>query len=108
MAPDSVNHQDKLADSSSRLRAHLLISGKVQGVYFRQNMKITASRCNVNGWVRNLSGGTVEAILEGNKMDVENLISWSYKGPNGAIVAHVKVIKEQYRGEFSSFEITYE
>ncbi len=108
MVPDSSNNQNKLSDTSSKLRAHLIIAGKVQGVYFRQNMKIIAKRNNVNGWVRNLSGGTVEAILEGNKIDVEMLISWSSKGPDGAIVGDVTVEKEQYRGEFSSFEITYE
>ena len=108
MDSGSTNHQNNLLDSSDRMRVHLIITGKVQGVYFRQNMKIIAGRNNVNGWVRNLAGGTVEAVLEGNKVDVETVISWSSKGPQDANVTNVTVDKQQYIGEFSSFEITYD
>ena len=108
MDSGSTNHQNKLLDSSNSMRVHLIITGKVQGVYFRQNMKIIAERNNVNGWVRNLAGGTVEAVLEGIKGDVEKVISWSSKGPQDANVTNVTVEKHQYLGEFSSFEITYD
>jgi acylphosphatase len=108
MDSGSTNHQDKLLDSSNSMRVHLIITGKVQGVYFRQNMKIIAERNNVNGWVHNLAGGTVEAVLEGIKGDVEKVISWSSKGPQDANVTNVTVERHQYLGEFSSFEITYD
>jgi acylphosphatase len=81
--------------------------GKVQGVYFRNNMKLIASENNVKGWVRNLSQGSVEAVLEGKKGDVDEVIKWSFRGPSDAIVANVTVKKESYNGDFSSFEINH-
>ena len=56
------------------------MSGKVQGVYFRQNTQIVANRYNVSGWVRNLKDGRVELVLEGNEMDVANVIKWLHIG----------------------------
>lgn len=81
--------------------------GKVQGVYFRNNMKLIASENNVKGWVHNLSEGSVEAVLEGKKGDVDEVIKWSFRGPSDAIVANVTVKEESYKGDFSSFEITH-
>lgn len=85
----------------------MLIKGKVQGVYFRQNMRIVSKRHKVNGWVRNLKDGRVEAILEGDEMNVSEVIEWCHAGPPNAKVDDVKVEYEQYTGEFSNFSVHY-
>lgn len=91
----------------SNVRAYVLISGKVQGVYFRQNMKQVCKRHNVNGWVRNLKNGKVEAVLEGDEMAVSEVIEWCHAGPADAIVDDVQVEFEDYKGDVDSFEILY-
>ena len=88
-------------------RVHLLISGKVQGVYFRQSMMETAEKNNVLGWVRNLPDNKVEAILEGNDSNVDAVIEWAHFGPAGAVVDELKISEENYTGEFLEFEIRY-
>ena len=88
-------------------RVHLLISGRVQGVYFRQSMMETAEKNNVLGWVQNLPDNRVEAILEGNDSNVNAVIEWAHFGPAGAVVDELKIIEKNYVGEFSEFEIRY-
>ena len=84
---------------------HLYISGKVQGVYFRQGMKEAAEKNNVNGWVRNLPDKRVEAVLEGAESNVEAVIDWSRIGPPGGVVEDLQIKEEKHKGEFSNFEI---
>lgn len=86
-------------------RVHLYVSGKVQGVYFRQTMKETAEKNNVCGWVRNLPDQRVEAVLEGEESNVDAVIDWSNFGPAGAVVDDLKVIVENNPEDFSKFEI---
>ncbi|OLE39999.1 MAG: acylphosphatase [Thaumarchaeota archaeon 13_1_20CM_2_38_5] len=88
-------------------RVHLYISGKVQGVYFRQGMKEAAEKNNVNGWVRNLPDKRVEAVLEGAESNVEAVIDWSRIGPPGGVVEDLQIKEEKHKGEFSNFEILY-
>jgi len=88
-------------------RVHLLVGGRVQGVYFRQGMMETAEKNNVLGWVRNLPDNKVEAVLEGNDSNVDAVIEWARFGPAGAVVQELKVTEETYVGEFSDFEIHY-
>jgi len=88
-------------------RVHLLIKGRVQGVYFRQSMMETAEKNNVLGWVQNLPDNGVEAILEGNDSNVDAVIEWANFGSAGAVVDELKIIEENYVGEFSDFEIRY-
>jgi acylphosphatase len=92
---------------SKKIRLHLVISGKVQGVYFRHNTQIVASRHNVTGWVRNLEGGQVEVVLEGDETNVDNVIKWCKIGPAGAKVEHVDMQYEKYTGEFKGFDVNY-
>jgi acylphosphatase len=102
----STSHSvDERSNTSDLVRVHLRIVGKVQGVYFRNNMKLIAAENNVKGWVRNLREGSVEAILEGKKSDVHKVIKWSHSGPTNAVVAKVTLKEELYNGDFSSFEI---
>jgi len=84
---------------------HLYISGKVQGVYFRQGMKEAAEKNNVNGWVRNLPDKRVEAVLEGAESNVEAVMDWSRIGPPGGVVEDLQIKEEKHKGEFSNFEI---
>ena len=88
-------------------RVHLLIKGRVQGVYFRQTMMETAEKNNVLGWVQNLPDNRVEAILEGDDSNVDAVLEWARFGPAGAVVDEIKVEEEKYVGEFSDFEIRY-
>jgi acylphosphatase len=88
-------------------RVHLLIRGKVQGVYFRQGLMETAQKNNVLGWVQNLSDDKVESILEGNDSNVDAVIEWAHFGPAGAVVEELKTTEENFIGEFSEFKILY-
>lgn len=88
-------------------RAHVFIKGKVQGVYFRQNLRIVSKRHKVNGWARNLKDGRVETVLEGEEMNISEVIEWCHAGSAEAKVDDVKVEYEPYKGEFSNFTVLY-
>ena len=88
-----------------KVRAHVYISGRVQGVFFRSSTKDVAIKLKVNGWVRNLSDGQVEAIFEGNRENVESVIKYCRKGPPKANVISLKELWETYTGEFKNFKI---
>ena len=88
-----------------KVRAHIFVSGRVQGVFFRVETRYEAMKRNVAGWVRNTSGGRVEAIFEGEREDVEKLIDFCRKGPSGARVTKVDLQWEKYSGEFKDFKI---
>jgi len=89
------------------VRAHLFISGRVQGVFFRANMRRVAREHGVKGWVRNLPDGRVEAVLEGPEDAVKKVIEWAHRGPPLARVERVEVHWEEYKGEFNDFSIRY-
>lgn len=88
-----------------KVRAHIFLKGRVQGVFFRTTTRREAMKENVTGWVRNTTDGRVEAIFEGNKENVENLINFCRHGPTGAKVTKIDVQWEEYRGEFQDFKI---
>ena len=91
----------------AKVRAHLIISGRVQGVFFRYTMEQVASKLNVTGWAKNRFDGKVEAVLEGDKENVEKVIEWSHNGPAGAVVENVEISWEKHIGEFNNFSIEY-
>ena len=84
---------------SERTRAHVYVSGKVQGVYFRANTRDTAREEGVDGWVRNLDDGRVEVVFEGSEEDVERLVEFCHEGSPAARVDDVEVDYEQPQGE---------
>lgn len=86
-------------------KVHVLISGIVQGVFFRHYTKVRADELGVKGWVKNRMNGKVEGVFEGEKEKVEELIRWCNHGPSGAKVTEVDVEWEDYRDEFSRFSI---
>jgi len=90
-----------------KVRAHVFVSGRVQGVSFRHEMRLMAIRNNVTGWVRNLPDGRVESVFEGEKENVEVMINFCRRGPPGAVVKNVEVIWENPTGEFKGFQIRY-
>jgi acylphosphatase len=81
---------------------HLLIHGRVQGVWFRESMRIEAERLGVAGWVRNTPDGAVEAVVQGPVEAVEAMIKWARKGPPLARVDHVDI--GEAHGQFNGFE----
>ena len=88
-----------------KVRVHLLISGRVQGVSFRYYAQDIAQSLGVKGWIRNCWDGKVEIVVEGEEEKVKKLISWCYEGPGSAIVEKVDIEWEKYIGEFNSFAI---
>ena len=90
-----------------KTRAHVFVSGKVQGVFFRSRMRREAETRNVKGWVRNLPDGRVETVFEGEETAVKTVIEFCKRGPPGATVKNADIKWESYRGEFTDFEIKY-
>ena len=90
-----------------KTRAHLIIAGRVQGVFFRAETQRSAQMFGVNGWVRNKPDGTVEAVAEGERADVVSLINWCKKGPPISRVDSVEVRWQDYEGAFDAFNINY-
>jgi acylphosphatase len=81
-----------------QIRAHIFVSGRVQGVGYRYSTLHQAQRLGVNGWVRNLPDGRVEAIFEGSRTVVDEIIRWCHKGPTAAVVKDVAVEYEELEG----------
>ena len=90
-----------------KLRAHVIIQGRVQGVFFRVNTARTADRLGVSGWVRNLADGTVEAVVEGEKTVVRDMVQWCNRGDPPAMVTGVELAWHPYTGEYDGFDIRY-
>lgn len=86
-------------------RVHIFVSGKVQGVYYRQNTAQKAQEYGISGWVRNLSDGRVESIMEGDEVNISQILTWCKQGPVDADVSEVEIINEEYKNEFTSFDI---
>ena len=86
------------------VRYRLLISGRVQGVFFRDTCRRLAQKNDVSGWVRNLPDGRVEAVFEGPAAAVRELVDWSRRGPRSAEVADVRVAAEPPEG-ISGFQV---
>jgi acylphosphatase len=89
------------------IRIHLIIEGRVQGVWFRDSTRREAVSLGVLGWVRNRSDGTVEVLAEGPEDKVRELITWCHHGPPAAGVSRVQESQEKWQGEFNSFDIVF-
>ena len=94
-------------NSDKKIRAHAVITGRVQGVFFRMETKRAADRAGVSGWVRNKRDGNVEALFEGDEGSVKSVLEWCREGPPFGYVKRVDVEFEDYKGEFKKFKITY-
>ena len=87
-------------------RVRILITGLVQGVFFRRETADLARRLGISGWVRNLPDGRVESLAEGERARLDELIRFCHVGPRGAVVRKVEVEWSDYSGEFRGFRIT--
>jgi acylphosphatase len=85
-------------------RKRVFVSGRVQGVWFRESCREQAVALGVTGWVRNLSDGRVEAVLEGPEAAVDRVVQWCHDGPRNAHVDRVQVQVEEPVGE-SGFHV---
>jgi acylphosphatase len=94
-----------LAPESENVRAHIYVSGRVQGVYYRKNARRSALSLDLTGWVRNLPDRRVEAVAEGERTRVEEFLGWCREGPSMAIVRGLEVAWEEATGEFETFRI---
>ncbi|MEE9543024.1 MAG: acylphosphatase [Thermodesulfobacteriota bacterium] len=88
-----------------KLRAHIIIVGQVQGVFFRSSTQDEAASRGVFGWVRNNPDSTVEALFEGPEDQVKEMLQWCENGPSEARVTEVNINYEEVTGEFSDFKI---
>ena len=95
-----------MTQERERVRAHVWIAGRVQGVAFRAYAVDEAAARGVTGWVRNSPDGRVEAVCEGERTAVEAMITWCRKGPPAARVSSVEVTWEEPTGEVG-FGIRY-
>ena len=86
-------------------RIHLIITGRVQGVFFRASAQAAAVKEGVSGWVKNLANGQVETVAEGEKTALQAYVSWCRNGPPAANVTDVTVSLEKAIGEFKGFQI---
>ncbi len=89
------------------IRAHVLISGHVQGVFYRASTQRQANSLALRGWVRNLPDGGVEAVFEGEQATVQRMLAWCRVGPPNAYVTDVDARYAPATGEFTGFAVRY-
>jgi len=90
-----------------RKRVHVVISGRVQGVWFRANTKDKAEQLGLHGWVRNTLDGKVEALFEGEEIALKEMIEWCHHGPPLAEVQDVKIEWKEPKNDIEGFSIRY-
>jgi acylphosphatase len=88
-------------------RVHVMISGRVQGVWFRANTKRKAEDLGLTGWVKNTEDGKVEAVFEGNEDDIQKMVSWCHTGSESSRVTNVEVRYQDFTNEFDRFQIVH-
>jgi acylphosphatase len=86
---------------------HVIVTGRVQGVFFRARTKTMAESLNLTGWVRNLPDGSVEAIFEGRNEDIQAMVEWCKKGPSYAVVEDVQTSDKPFSGKYDRFSVRY-
>lgn len=89
------------------IRVRLIIEGRVQGVWFRDSTRTEAVGLGVTGWVKNRVDGGVEVVAEGPVDRVNKLVAWCHHGPSYARVTDVYETREEWQGEFNSFDIVF-
>ena len=87
---------------------HIVVEGKVQGVFFRKNTKQKAQELNIAGWVKNTNDDKVEILALGNAEDLSKFISWCSEGPPKAVVTNIQVKEIETKNEMKEFSILYE
>jgi len=95
-------------NEKEKMRVHIFVSGRVQGIFFRENTKKKAEKLAISGWVKNLRDGRLEAIFEGDRENIEKMVNWAKKGPIWAKIDDFSLVWEDYLGQFKDFEIRYD
>jgi acylphosphatase len=90
-----------------KTQLHVVVSGSVQGVFFRGHTRKAAQNLGLMGWVRNLRDGRVEIVAEGEIEKLRELLQWCHQGPRQARVDTIDVTWEKATGKFDRFEIRY-
>ncbi len=115
-----MNHKNQLSGAAidsfgtdqhqtcTKISARVIIRGIVQGVYFRVNTRKTARKHCVYGWVRNNKDGSVEAVFEGRRENVEAAVDWCKTGPPGARIDEIELTWTERIENFKSFHVDYE
>jgi acylphosphatase len=88
-----------------KTQAHVVIAGRVQGVWFRASTKEKADALGLTGWVKNTTRGDVEAVFEGEEGAVREMLDWCWRGPPLAKVTAVKETRKPFTGVFSEFSV---
>ena len=88
-------------------RVHVIVHGRVQGVYFRASTRDRARQLGLSGWVRNCADGSVELVAEGETAKLEQLVTWCRNGPPGAFISDMVVEWKEGTGEFVGFTVKY-
>jgi len=99
-----MNNKNHYVENKS---VHILVTGKVQGVFFRQATKVIAIKNHVTGWVKNLESGQVEILLEGEDQNVNSIVKWCHNGPANSRVDEIKIEQYEFSGQYSGFEVLY-
>jgi len=101
--PDHLDLADPDDDDLdvTRVRVRVIVTGRVQGVWFRESTREQATALALGGWVRNRADGTVEAVFEGSRAAVDRVVEWCRRGPRQARVDAVQVAHETPIGEVS-------
>ena len=102
MSPARENAHSEATD---RARLHMIVTGRVQGVFYRASAAEQARALGIIGWARNLPNGSVEIIAEGRRADLQKFTAWARSGPPSARVAEVREEWGQARSEFSDFRV---
>ncbi len=89
-------------------RIRVVISGRVQGVFFRAETQKQAERYRINGWVRNLRSGKVEALFEGDEFNIHRMVAWCRNGPPLSHVTGIELFEEPYRAEYDNFSVAFD
>ena len=92
---------------SDAKRIHVIVEGRVQGVFYRAFTRDEALRLGLSGWVRNRPNGSVEALVEGEKSAVEKMVQWFHQGSPNSIVEKVQLTEKTPVGDTDTFEIHY-
>ena len=92
----------------NQITKHIIVEGKVQGVFFRKNTRKKAEELNVFGWVKNTLDDKVEIVVQGSKENIDKFIEWCKQGPPRAHVKNVHVEEKETDESFKDFSIMYE
>ncbi len=85
----------------------VIVTGRVQGVFYRDHTRQAANETGVTGYVKNLPDGSVEAVFQGDQEKIDRMIEWCRRGSPSSVVTNVKVIPDPGLPDFSSFKISY-